>query len=179
MARSIPHEILTAVGCVYTKANVHGMAKGGSHYHVAAVSHLMPHRGATASVQHHLSRDTLRFYEKRGLLRARRSANGYRDYQPEAVDWLRYLPLAQSLGFTLAEIEADLPLLNAPDASSGQLRVALERKLADVDQRIDGLQSLRGELTRRLGQHMAPCPLQAGDRDKPARASSFWPTRFA
>jgi len=108
-----------------------------------------------------LSRDTLRFYEKRGLLRARRSANGYRDYPPEAVDWLRYLRLAQSLGFTLAEIEADLPLLAAPDASAGQLRVALERKLADIDQRIDGLQSLRGELARRLGQDMAPCPLQA------------------
>jgi MerR family copper efflux transcriptional regulator len=111
-----------------------------------------------------LSRDTLRFYEKRGLLRARRSANGYRDYPPEAVEWLRYLRLAQSLGFTLAEIEADLPLLAAPDASAGQLRVALERKLADIDQRIDGLQSLRGELARRLGQDMAPCPLQDGER---------------
>ena len=111
-----------------------------------------------------LSRDTLRFYEKRGLLRARRSANGYRDYPPEAVEWLRYLRLAQSLGFTLAEIEADLPLLAAPDTSAGQLRAALERKLADIDQRIDGLQSLRGELARRLGQDMAPCQLQARDR---------------
>ncbi|USX19120.1 MerR family transcriptional regulator [Oxalobacteraceae bacterium OTU3REALA1] len=111
-----------------------------------------------------LSRDTLRFYEKRGLLRARRSPNGYRDYPPEAVELLRYLRLAQSLGFTLAEIEADLPLLAAPDASAGQLRVALKRKLADIDQRIDGLHSLRGELARRLGQEMAPCPLQAVDQ---------------
>ena len=110
-----------------------------------------------------LSRDTLRFYEKRGLLRARRGANGYRDYPPEAVDWLRYLRLAQSLGFTLAEIEADLPLLEALDASAPQLRAALERKLADIDQRIDGLHALRGELARRLGQDMASCPLQAGD----------------
>lgn len=110
-----------------------------------------------------LSRDTLRFYEKRGLLRARRGANGYRDYPPEAVNWLRYLRLAQSLGFTLAEIEADLPLLEAPDASAPQLRAALERKLADIDQRIDGLHALRGELVRRLGQDMASCPLQAVD----------------
>lgn len=42
-----------------------------------------------------LSRDTLRFYEKRGLLRARRGANGYRDYPPDAVAWLRYLRTAQ------------------------------------------------------------------------------------
>jgi len=108
-----------------------------------------------------LSRDTLRFYEKRGLLRARRSANGYRDYPPEAVDWLRYIRLAQSLGFTLMEIEADQPLLANPDASSDQLRVALERKLIDIDQRIAGLQALRGELARRLGQDMTACPLQA------------------
>jgi len=115
-----------------------------------------------------LTRDTLRFYEKRGLLRARRSANGYRDYPPEAVDWLRYIRLAQSLGFTLMEIEADLPLLANPDASADQLRVALERKLGDIDQRIAGLQALRGELARRLGQDMAACPLQAAPSTAPA-----------
>jgi len=37
------------------------------------------------------SRDTLRFYEKRGLLLSRRLANGYRDYPPETVQWLCYL----------------------------------------------------------------------------------------
>lgn len=108
-----------------------------------------------------LSRDTLRFYEKRGLLRARRNANGYREYPPEAVDWLRYIRLAQTLGFTLNEIEADLPLLADPDASAPQLREALERKLQDIDQRINGLQMLRGELARRLGEDMQACPLQA------------------
>ncbi|MFZ6649402.1 MerR family transcriptional regulator [Undibacterium sp. TJN25] len=107
-----------------------------------------------------LSRDTLRFYEKRGLLRARRSANGYRDYPPEAVEWLRYIRLAQTLGFSLAEIEADLPLLAEPDSSGPQLRAALTRKLADIDQRIDGLHMLRAELSRRLGEDMVACPLQ-------------------
>jgi DNA-binding transcriptional MerR regulator len=107
-----------------------------------------------------LSRDTLRFYEKRGLLRARRNANGYRDYPPEAVDWLRYIRLAQTLGFSLAEIEADLPLLAEPDASAPQLRAALERKLEEIDKRIEGLHALRRELTRRLGQDMQACPLQ-------------------
>ena len=108
-----------------------------------------------------LSRDTLRFYEKRGLLRARRSANGYRDYSPEAVDWLRYIRLAQSLGFTLVEIEADLPLLANPDASGEQLRSALACKLQDIDRRIEGLQALRGELARRLGRDMEECPLRS------------------
>ncbi len=110
-----------------------------------------------------ISRDTLRYYEKRGLLQARRSSNGYRDYPEEAADWLRYIRTAQSLGFTLQEIEADLPLLAAPAGdSAAALRAALQAKLAEVDRRIDGLQALRGELTRRISAQMAECPLRPG-----------------
>lgn len=108
-----------------------------------------------------LSRDTLRFYEKRGLLVARRQSNGYREYPAEAVDWLRYLRTAQALGFTLAEIEQGLPLLSDRDNSGPQLREALQRKLADIDERIAGLAALRADLARRLGEQ-ADCPLGAG-----------------
>jgi len=112
-----------------------------------------------------LSRDTLRYYEKRGLLAARRSGNGYREYPPEAADLLRYIRMAQTLGFTLQEIEADLPLLAEPArdsiATEAALRTALQAKLAEIDRRIDGLQELRGELARRLNARM-DCPLGAG-----------------
>ncbi len=111
-----------------------------------------------------LSRDTLRYYEKRGLLRTRRSASGYRDYAPEAVDWLRYVKLAQSLGFTLAEIENGMPLFSATGDSvteAEQLRTALAGKLDEIDQRIEGLKILRRELARRLEEQMAACPLRS------------------
>lgn len=109
-----------------------------------------------------ISRDTLRFYEKRGLLHARRSGNGYRDYPPEAVQWLTYIRTAQALGFTLAEIEADLPLLADPAASgsSDAVRAALRTKLAEIDRRIDGLAALRSELARRLDDARDDCPLR-------------------
>lgn len=106
------------------------------------------------------SRDTLRFYEKRGLLTARRGNNGYRDYPPEAVDWLRYIRTAQQLGFTLKEIAADLPLLAAPEASATRLRALLHAKVAEIDRRMAGLALLRQELNRRLGEDMAACPLR-------------------
>lgn len=119
-----------------------------------------------------ISRDTLRFYEKRGLLRARRGSNGYRDYPPEAVDWLRYIRTAQALGFTLAEIEADLPLLAAPDAGSAEaLRQAMRGKLAEIDRRIEALAMLRGELARRLDTMPADCPLLPGDPGGTTRAA--------
>ena len=107
-----------------------------------------------------LSRDTLRFYEKRGLLRSTRLGNGYRDYPIEAVDWLRYVRTAQALGFTLAEIEADLPLLVSPETSAARLREVLASKLAAIDARIAGLSDLRAELHRRLGDVAADCPLR-------------------
>lgn len=109
-----------------------------------------------------LSRDTLRFYEKRGLLAPRRGGNGYRDYPPEAVQWMRYVRTAQSLGFTLAEIEADLPLLGDADASAPRLREVLQGKLREIDRRVEGLAALREELARRLDEAMAACPLRPG-----------------
>jgi DNA-binding transcriptional MerR regulator len=112
------------------------------------------------------SRDTLRFYEKRGLLTAHRGGNGYRDYPPEAVDWLRYIRTAQQLGFTLKEIEADLPLLAAPEASAARLRAALQAKVAEIDRRMAGLALLREELVRRLEADMADCPLRGSDGDR-------------
>ncbi|HWJ96200.1 MAG TPA: MerR family transcriptional regulator [Telluria sp.] len=114
-----------------------------------------------------LSRDTLRFYEKRGLLVARRQSNGYREYPAEAVDWLRYLRTAQALGFTLAEIEQGLPLLSDRDNSGPQLREAMQRKLADIDERIAGLTALRADLARRL-EEQADCPLRAGSTPRAA-----------
>jgi DNA-binding transcriptional MerR regulator len=108
-----------------------------------------------------LSRDTLRFYEKRGLLVARRRGNGYRDYPPEAVEWLCYMRVAQALGFSLAEIEIGMPLLATPANSAPLLRDALRRKLADIDERIAGLAALRADLARRLDGPMEACPLQA------------------
>lgn len=114
-----------------------------------------------------LSCDTLRFYEQRGLLAARRRANGYRDYPPEAVEWLCYLRSAQALGFTLAEIEAGMPLLREPANAGAELRAALERKLRDIDVRMAGLAELRAALARKLDDLGADCPL----RPQPARAA--------
>jgi len=108
-----------------------------------------------------LSRDTLRFYEKRGLLASRRLDNGYRDYPLEAVQWLCYLRSAQALGFTLAEIEAGMPLLHDAATSAPLLRAALVRKLDDIDARIAGLAALRANLARELALP-ADCPVLAG-----------------
>lgn len=119
-------------------------------------------RIGTLAARTGLSPDSLRFYEKRGLLQARRCDNGYRDYPEEAVQWLAYVRTAQQLGFTLAEIAADLPRLAQGKDSAPALRATLARKLADIDTRILALQQLRAELASRLEQTLgaADCPLR-------------------
>lgn len=106
-----------------------------------------------------ISRDALRFYEQRGLLRARRGENGYRRYAPETVQLVGYIRLAQKLGFSLAEIGENLPALwdaPAPEAALGQL---LRDKVNTIDTRIAELHLLRAGL---VAQMDALCPLAPG-----------------
>lgn len=54
--------------------------------------------------------ETLRYYERRGLLtEPPRTPRGYRDYPDATVELLRFIKRAQVLGFTLDEVEELLP----------------------------------------------------------------------
>lgn len=106
-----------------------------------------------------VSRDALRFYEQRGLIRAQRGENGYRRYAPETVQLVGYIRMAQKLGFSLAEIGENLPALwdaPAPEAALAQL---LGDKVVAIDARIDELRMLRAGL---VAQMDALCPLSPG-----------------
>jgi DNA-binding transcriptional MerR regulator len=104
-----------------------------------------------------VSRDTLRFYEQRGLIAAQRSANGYRDYPAEMVQLVLYIKTAQRLGFSLGEIGSNVAgLWKATDPDSAVTRL-LQDKLTLVETRIAELGELRQELQRRLRQS---CPLR-------------------
>ena len=91
--------------------------------------------------------DTLRFYERRGLLpRPARTRGGYRDYGSAALERVRWIRSAQAVGFTLGEIGA---LLAAPATRRGEcgaLRSAGARKLAELDAALRALERRRSEL---------------------------------
>jgi DNA-binding transcriptional MerR regulator len=118
-----------------------------------------------------LSRDTLRFYERQGLLKARRRANGYRDYPPEAVEWLGYIRTAQRLGFSLQEIAANLEDVERAADPDAYLQELLRDKLRVIEARIDELQALRRVLYSRLGE---ACPLRGWQIAADATAPRGW-----
>jgi DNA-binding transcriptional MerR regulator len=105
-----------------------------------------------------MTRDTIRFYEKVGLVAGRRLANGYRDFSPETVAWLLYVRTAQTLGFSLAEIaRLGEELRDAPDAAAA-LTALFQEKIRIIDARMAELAALRADLDARVG---TGCPLRA------------------
>jgi MerR family transcriptional regulator, mercuric resistance operon regulatory protein len=96
-----------------------------------------------------VNRQTLRYYERRGLLaEPDRSLGGHRLYRPETVTVLRVIKAAQRLGFTLEEI-ADL--LETGRHRHGRrrdagLRARAQAKLAEVEAKITDLQVIAGTL---------------------------------
>jgi len=89
--------------------------------------------------------ETLRYYERRGLLpEPPRRASGYREYPETAVGLVRFIRRAQALGFTLAEIEELLALRDLSEC--GSVRRLAEAKLADIEHKLRDLRRLRGVL---------------------------------
>ncbi len=99
--------------------------------------------------------ETVRFYERRGLLRQPSPpSTGYRIYPAETIGRIRFIRHAQALGFTLEEIAALLALRVTPGSSCAAVRGRAAVKLADVETRIAKLEQIRGALEKLV----ASCP---------------------
>jgi DNA-binding transcriptional MerR regulator len=96
-----------------------------------------------------LAPSAIRFYEQRGLLpAAERAANGYRSYPADAVDRLRYIQLAQALGFTLDALRANLVTRAAQTKAEihDDLLQRLDTRLVEIDHMLATLRAQRKDL---------------------------------
>jgi DNA-binding transcriptional MerR regulator len=100
-----------------------------------------------------VSIDTVRFYERRGVLPApERTESGYRTYTPATVERLRFARRLQHLGFTLDEIIDALAAHDAGSATCESERWRLDAVQERIDGRIADLRSLRKEINRVLAR---------------------------
>jgi len=100
-----------------------------------------------------VNQETLRYYERRGLIEEPlRSPGGHRLYPASTVTALRIIKAAQRLGFTLEEVAG---LIDAGRHRHGRkadpgLAAQARAKLVEVEQRIADLQAIRGRLLEAL-----------------------------
>ncbi|WP_375453182.1 MerR family transcriptional regulator [uncultured Nostoc sp.] len=97
-----------------------------------------------------LSKDTIRFYEKAGLLdsSSKRSENNYRNYSDEAVSRLEFVQHGKALGFTLSEIRK---ALDEWDTSSTEDKLrSIRNKIAEMDHKIGQFQAFKSHLVEKL-----------------------------
>jgi len=90
---------------------------------------------------------TLRYYERRGLLpKPPRRTSGYREFPEDAVRIVRFIKRAQDLGFSLDEVEALLRLRRNSGRNRQRIRSVAERRIADIGRKIEELERMRGAL---------------------------------
>jgi Hg(II)-responsive transcriptional regulator len=105
-------------------------------------------RIGTAAEQAGVNVQTLRYYERRGLLpRPPRRTSGYREFPDDAVRVVRFVKRAQDLGFTLAEIEELLRLRNDKRRDRGRIRTVAGKRVRDIDRKIAELQAMKKALS--------------------------------
>jgi Cu(I)-responsive transcriptional regulator len=87
-----------------------------------------------------VSIDSIRFYERRGLIaEPKRTEANYRVYPLAVADQLRFIKKAQKLGFSLDEIQELLTLSHDPTASQADVKMKTGEKIANIKSRIKNL----------------------------------------
>jgi len=125
-----------------------------------------------------VNRQTLRYYERRGLLpEPQRSPGGHRLYPAEALTTLRVIKTAQRLGFTLDDVTdlVDLGTHRHRSRRKAGLQGRAEAKLAEIEAKIENLQIIAGSLRTAIAAGCDDlavcavtnsCPLPLADLDR-------------
>jgi DNA-binding transcriptional MerR regulator len=97
-----------------------------------------------------ISSDTLRYYERMGLLAARRSPNRYREYSSEMVGRIRLIRSALAIGFSVKELRRILKSRDGGGIPCGEVRHLLSEKLKTLKIQIRQMQKMQSELSEVL-----------------------------
>jgi DNA-binding transcriptional MerR regulator len=124
-----------------------------------------------------LSIDTIRFYEKRGLINEahfERLPSGYRDYNESALERLQLVKGTQAAGFSLSEIAELFDRWENNELNDAEIAARLQEKSAQVARKIAELQQVQQYLEQKL-QMMglspnptpSPIPMRQGSPTHP------------
>jgi DNA-binding transcriptional MerR regulator len=114
-----------------------------------------------------VSTDTLRHYERKGLLKSRRSPNGYRDYPQHSVNRVMLIRNALAIGFGLDDLAQILKIRDAGGAPCRKVLAMATAKLDELETLLNELTRLRDDLRKLLKEWNRQ--LESTDKNEPAR----------
>ncbi len=115
--------------------------------------------------------DTIRYYEREGLLTPGRGENNYRIYDGADLNRMEMIRKARASGFSLSEIRGLVGLVSAGKLACGDFEETARAKIKDLDDKIRALQEARAELLRAV-ETCAPINKSAQCRSLAAPPSS-------
>lgn len=107
---------------------------------------------------------TIRYYEDIGLVEASgRKENGYRDYDEQDLNHLKFVQRARSLGFTVEECRELLDLYRDRGRASADVKALAIRRIGDIERKIAELQGMQATLEDLIdkchGDDRPECPI--------------------
>ncbi|MEO6726336.1 MAG: heavy metal-responsive transcriptional regulator [Blastocatellia bacterium] len=120
-----------------------------------------------------VSADTLRHYERKGLLKPLRQSNGYRAYPEHAADRVRMIRNALAFGFRLDDLARIFKVRDAGGSPCRQVHQLAAAKLDEVETLLAELTAMRGELRKLLKDWDRRLDSTSGD--EPARLLEMLP----
>ena len=123
-----------------------------------------------------LSRDTIRFYEKQGLIQVRRKDtrfNNYKEYSPEQVQKLLLIRRLKGFGFTLNEAAEYLELIDENLASCNTVSDKISLKVNLIDKKIEELRQIRSLLTQGVEECLTCKPASDENQNCPILTSDL------
>lgn len=107
-----------------------------------------------------LSKDTIRFYEKKGLIKVGRTDsewNNYKNYNEETLNKLLLIKKAKGYGFTLNEISEILDMFDDNVASCEIMAIKVKEKLNRIDEKIKDLNEMKMMILDKIKNIQSEC----------------------
>ncbi len=92
--------------------------------------------------------ETVRFYQRKELLREPKSNGAFRTYSEEDAQRILFIKRAQELGFTLSEVKELLELNTKPRITCGTVKIKTQSKIEEIDKKIQDLEKMKLSLEK-------------------------------
>lgn len=128
------------------------------------------------SKQTGLSRDTIRFYEKQGLIavgRKERRFNNYKEYSDSTLQRLLQIKRIKSFGFTLNETAEFLDMIGRNQASCGNVSEKISEKVFLIERKIADLEFIKQSMIEGVNKCLQKCAPRTDECNCPMLVSDF------